>query len=1518
MKKVSLWLARLSAFALLLVLAGTGNVVAQELESGYYYISRTNSNGLFLSYPGENDGLNWRMKESAYEANSVPTNADLPYIFKFVKQSDGTFKIQNMENKKWIGRDSSEGYGEGLGLVDDAHRYQLTYDQNQLGYTMQDQDESNLYWIMSWGDGYASYVANGGTDMNRVWDLIKVDDDLVENMEEPEVVEGSLADGYYLINLPNYDEGNVYMCAAPDENMNYRLQGYMIDGDVYDDAFIFHVTKLGNGNYRIKNCGSQNNTYIEPYVYGNNTTPVIFMSGNKELEHKIEFLSTGNNYIYTAGQEFGYHLVTNTGMVETSTLQNAASTWRFIPVAETHITSELKLREIITDAKGGNYVAGSNPGMVPQAALDEFENVIAEVSASGGTDLAAAAEKINAAVEKIEAQKVPLSDGYYRFVNYGENDYLIPRYVSADGETCWWFGHGIVDEIDPVSYWKVYTDGEGRRVMKNSGPQECTYIRTVTEGDNWSHLKMTGTSQTTQSFKQVSGNMYQIFGSDNLYPYNAGNSNLITNNKDYYVSAFWYIEKVADEDISLLIRLSEAITDAAGVLADANVGPNPGQNAGDPAELEAAIKNAREMYNEGIASDAEIDEMIETLKQASDKFAEQDHSMNQVTDGYYYIVSAGYTHQNSETAMYTTTNSQLKWAVFEEKAPEFLFKATDNGNGTFTLQNIKYLNYVGKYSYNDLTVLMTAEPEVAQTFSYLGREQWNVSNVSDNTSYNLQTYGHDTGGSIRLWNGGLNTYASWYLRKVTDQQLIDSIINAGAQAGITQELKNVLVKAEPAYKNTFKYTVDHGDGLLREVNETNPHEGQIWGSQEPGAVNDGYSKYANLIDGEHSTCFQSTWDAGVATPPQPLQVDLRNEPVKDFEFYFGLRDGDWGMKEMWTDVSLYATNDPETAAESTVDESKWTFVGRYTDFPTDFAYSGYDRGFYYRITGMDQEYRYLRFLVNSTYEPQANMMYTIGEFQVYKVELDEENSPYNYVPGMKEAADNLKALIDGAYEKIAANTVTKEDTENLRNAMQTVLDMTPDTDPLESLINSAKDYVAKFDTNDQWGDVTPEEYNEIEDAIATAEEYDHERPLRSDLDTRKAALEEAFALYKSRQKQFVPGEWYYISNTDNQRVGNSSEGGTGSIWDTFVYGNVIIAPKSNNTRAAHWDSDADACPWGYYNHAAGERDGDSFSDPYTMWRFIDISEDGVGADDKVYALQNRATGLYMEATMNRSGRVALSTEPAPYAVKLLASGQYQFTCTVEENWEKLPIHASGDGYLCLWEGGVSSPSSWNLESVPEDIEFLYTKIKDNSIQIMSLPFALDEKSSEENTSYGVSTYAINGISADGTELYLKSRSTFEAGEPFIVVANDYESFDAGSDETVPFVMPLVDEFSFEGKTANGLIATMDYTVPGRAGYGIFVNSVIESTAADTGINGHSGYINTGLIVNGEGEADLTITIKEGLLNGVKNVVVNKAGEKVNVYTVDGVLVKRNVARKNATDGLKSGIYIVGKDKILVK
>ena len=55
-----------------------------------------------------------------------------------------------------------------------------------------------------------------------------------------------------------------------------------------------------------------------------------------------------------------------------------------------------------------------------------------------------------------------------------------------------------------------------------------------------------------------------------------------------------------------------------------------------------------------------------------------------------------------------------------------------------------------------------------------------------------------------------------------------------------------------------------------------------------------------------------------------------------------------------------------------------------------------------------------------------------------------------------------------------------------------------------------------------------------------------------------------------------------------------------------------------------------------------------------------------------------------------------------------------------------------------------------------------------------------------------------------------------------------------------------------------------------------------------------------------------------MLNGVNEVIVEDQAEKVDVYSIDGVLLRRNVARANATNGLAKGIYIVGKQKVLVK
>ena len=47
-------------------------------------------------------------------------------------------------------------------------------------------------------------------------------------------------------------------------------------------------------------------------------------------------------------------------------------------------------------------------------------------------------------------------------------------------------------------------------------------------------------------------------------------------------------------------------------------------------------------------------------------------------------------------------------------------------------------------------------------------------------------------------------------------------------------------------------------------------------------------------------------------------------------------------------------------------------------------------------------------------------------------------------------------------------------------------------------------------------------------------------------------------------------------------------------------------------------------------------------------------------------------------------------------------------------------------------------------------------------------------------------------------------------------------------------------------------------------------------------------------------------------------MINSQKAIVNVYTTDGVLVKKNVKAVEATKGLKKGVYVVGKNKVLVK
>lgn len=1542
MEKLYNWMARM--FAMLLTLttgAALQPAAAQDdgPEPGYYFINSAahpEDGLLYLEtklYPqGE------RVRRDTHSIPGKLTEADKPFIFLVEKTETGGYTLKNYASGTYMGRISSMGEGGGLCWVSEPTEFKIGPSTAAEGAYYINNENTGLSsgGLVQWQGEYRGEKVVGywGTDvgMAHSWYFEKIDESALADIEEITEVEGSLDEGYYYVSFPYTSDATTSLVPTSEDQSTYRLGTYTRDDSDTEPAFIWHITKNADGTYLFKNCGTQATTYFRTVTKGPKASPYIVMTGTEPAAVKLQFLSNGCAYIYAADNDYNFSVNGTTGYMETAADHSAFSMARFTAVPADKVTNSLKLREAVTDAEGHLFAVGSNPGNVSQEDYDAFSAVLgrAAEAESSEDDHSALITELQQATATLASKQLPIEDGYYTFRNcFYTESYMTPQYANIGGVRGWYLYSSQVDPTtDYSAVWHITKNADGGYTLKNCGLQDSTYVTVGSTGYTWGCMRMAGTKKEAQTFVNEYGNRFRIYTSGNNLFWNADGANaIVSSNNDYHPNdGAWEIIKVEADYVPFLTNLNEAITDAAGLVKDTKVGPNPSDFTGDPADLNAAIAEARAMYDEASASDAEVSAMISRLADESSKFSAQDHHMRGIENGYYHITNTiTFGNGGNHISMYVPTSNNLNWADLIDNDGRYLFYIESLGDGTYSIKNIQAGRFLGKF--NGTAIGTTPSQEVAQKIDYQGNDIWYVGNNEDNAYYTMYTYQTETSGSI-----GTSTsynYRNWMINRVTDQALIDSIVNSSGQAQVNEAMNAALAQAEPAYKAVFKYDVDLNDGLITETVEGDtktdtqkPRQGQLVGTQ----VNDTYTSYANLIDGNLGSCFQSTWTAsqwdaqvdnatGKARNPQWLQADLRGNPVDNFEFYFGLRDNNWGWREFWNDIDIYATNDEALAGEDATDLSQWTHVGNYNDLlsymqPANAGENTTGRYIYYPVTGLDQQYRYLRFCVNSTLQVQANMMFTIGEFQIYKLTANETSSPYNYVEGLKALVDELKTQIDNGKAKVANNTVTMDEVNAITELTARVIALTPDTRALDNKIAEVRAYIEKFSDNDEWGDTSTDENTAVNNAVETADEYDHEQPTADDLNARLAALNTAFDLYKSQQKKPEANVWYYIVNTDQERQGYDADGDGGtssSVWARFCEGNVVIAPHSNNTRDLVWSDPRDALVWAGFDHTSATRADSITNDPYSMWRLVKI--EGNDTPD-TYALQNRASGHYMGVSANHNGRYGMSSTPVPYTLNLLKSGEFNIVCADAANTNGYGIHASGDRYMVSWEGGADSPSSWNLEPVSEDVDHLELTVKPGNARILALPYAYDDENvAGLNDADGTQTYGVKGISEDGTKLELYKKTSFAAGEPMVVVA--------GKDASRMY-LPLANSYTFESQAANGLVGVFNYAVS-PANAGVIAGDSVRS-AGETGaqLNGQAGYVDAGLIVNDASkDADLSLRI-EGIINNIASVAVKGSAAKVNVYTTDGVLVRKNAKAADATKGLKKGIYIIGKEKVLVK
>ena len=237
--------------------------------------------------------------------------------------------------------------------------------------------------------------------------------------------------------------------------------------------------------------------------------------------------------------------------------------------------------------------------------------------------------------------------------------------------------------------------------------------------------------------------------------------------------------------------------------------------------------------------------------------------------------------------------------------------------------------------------------------------------------------------------------------------------------------------------------------------------------------------------------------------------------------------------------------------------------------------------------------------------------------------------------------------------------------------------------------------------------------------------------------------------------------------------------------------------------------------------------------------------------------------------------------------------------------------------------------AWKFDKVEDETDVVYINwFPAQSTSIITLPFDLTGDNALAVLNAGVETYAVNSVtmdeSAEGGEpsytLTLTAKDEFEAGEPFVI--ETLAEPDANGQQPLVFILPPAEADAIVDTSAvdyNGLVGTLEgLTIKGQASL-YFENSILN-VATDAGytISGRSGYIDVTKVKDLGGSIDKTITIN-GVINNIKNVeIVDNENEIVDVYTIDGVLIKRNVKAAEATKNLAKGIYIVGKKKVLVK
>ena len=584
---------------------------------------------------------------------------------------------------------------------------------------------------------------------------------------------------------------------------------------------------------------------------------------------------------------------------------------------------------------------------------------------------------------------------------------------------------------------------------------------------------------------------------------------------------------------------------------------------------------------------------------------------------------------------------------------------------------------------------------------------------------------------------------------------------------------------------------------------------------------------------------------------------------------------------------------------------------------------------------LDGSYAYIKLAATKTLFNASNPQTNRGYFAIAKLNIWEAAEPVvkSYTPELQDVQNTNEAVItelqtqiEAAGKQVADSSATDAQIASLQAALDAFNNNYPDPSRVTTALAEASSVYNAASSKGLIGDKLAQYPTKVAEKLANViTKYQGFNSVKlADINAAVNEINATVAEFKASIKLPEAGKFYTLRSAAKKfenKAGNDSKG---------VTYRAIIYSESNN---ATTEVTGSFTPVRFYrmDGSSAINDSASFADAdFTKLQdTINISDDArlvwkaeASANGQI-TFRNLATGMYLTGA---NGKIYQSVEATPINVEGIAPETFRFNAGKDENGVTQYMNAKAAfNTIVTWNDTTDVNSNFFIEEVAKDKianqSFYLANVKEG--QFYAGTFAVDIAATDGY----ITPYKVIGVNGDKLVLGAYD-DVVEAGTPFIYSVDMVITTASGVPTTLGFTQVVTandlteGNYTYETKNVNGLQGVLTEAVKIPAGKAYINNSGAVAVAPEAGadIAANGAYFNGDASTTAE-EGDETLELGKMVGNALTGIDATKVivlPAKVDVYSIDGKLLRHGVKSSNAAKNLPAGVYVIGGQKVLVK